>query len=77
MVPELELLRPLRKDTVMVPRRGFVVVRFRAGNKGIWMFHCHVLVHQASGMAMGLHIGSEGGEGHEEVSERAGELCAL
>ncbi|RDW68218.1 hypothetical protein BP5796_08875 [Coleophoma crateriformis] len=47
----------LRKDTVMVPRRGYVILRFRADNPGIWMFHCHLLVHLGSGMAMGIEVG--------------------
>lgn len=41
-----------KKDTVYVPRRGYAVLRWRADNPGIWMFHCHLLWHQTSGMAM-------------------------
>lgn len=51
------LKNPVKKDTVVVPRRGYAVLRFRADNPGIWMFHCHVLWHQASGMAMGIEVG--------------------
>lgn len=54
----LNTLNPVRKDTVSVPRRGHVVIRLWTDNPGIWMLHCHVLVHQASGMAMALHVGS-------------------
>ncbi|TVY24202.1 Oxidoreductase [Lachnellula hyalina] len=54
--PVLNLVNPVKKDTVSVPRRGYVVLRFRADNPGIWMFHCHVLFHQASGMAMGVLV---------------------
>lgn len=50
------LLNPIKRDTFFVPRRGYTVVRFRADNPGIWMFHCHLLWHQASGMAMGFEI---------------------
>ncbi|KEF56330.1 uncharacterized protein A1O9_07911 [Exophiala aquamarina CBS 119918] len=50
---------PIRKDTISVPRRGHVVLRLWTDNPGIWMLHCHVLVHQASGMAMGLQIGGD------------------
>jgi FtsP/CotA-like multicopper oxidase with cupredoxin domain len=32
---------PVKKDTVLVPRRGYAVLRLRADNPGIWMFHCH------------------------------------
>lgn len=52
--PPLNLLNPVKRDTFFVPRRGYTVVRFLADNKGIWMFHCHLLWHQASGMAMGF-----------------------
>ena len=58
----LDLVHPLRKDTVSVPRRGHVVIRFKAGNQGLWMLHCHMLVHLGSGMAMGLHVGPTGDE---------------
>ncbi|QIW99401.1 hypothetical protein AMS68_004919 [Peltaster fructicola] len=48
--------QPLKKDTVAVPRRGYAVLRFRADNPGVWMFHCHVIWHFASGMAMGFDV---------------------
>lgn len=46
----------VRKDTVYVPRRGYAVLRFKADNPGVWAFHCHVLWHEASGMAMAFDI---------------------
>jgi FtsP/CotA-like multicopper oxidase with cupredoxin domain len=46
----------LRRDTVYVPRRGYAVLRFQADNPGIWAFHCHVLWHEASGMAMAFDV---------------------
>lgn len=56
--PELRLDGgAVRKDMVSVPRRGFVVLRFKAGNEGFWMLHCHVLWHMWSGMAMGIQVG--------------------
>lgn len=53
----LNLIDPPMRDTVYVPRRGYVILRFRADNPGIWMFHCHMLWHQASGMALALEVG--------------------
>jgi len=71
--PDLNLVDPLKKDTFNVPRRGYAVLRFRADNPGIWMFHCHVLFHMASGMAMGLQIG--GDEGHTKINSEALDYC--
>lgn len=60
LVPEpnatYDFSKALRKDTVMVPRRGHVVLRVLMDNPGLWMFHCHMLVHQASGMVMGFEV---------------------
>lgn len=53
----LDIDNPPFMDTVYVPRRGYVVLRFLADNPGIWMFHCHILWHQASGMAMAFEVG--------------------
>ena len=50
----------VRKDTFYVPRRGYAVLRFRADNPGLWLFHCHVLWHQASGMAMAFDVREQG-----------------
>ncbi|EFR03577.1 iron transport multicopper oxidase FET3 [Nannizzia gypsea CBS 118893] len=44
--------RAILRDTVHIPARGHAVLRFRADNAGIWLFHCHILWHLASGMAM-------------------------
>jgi len=44
--------RPWR-DTVLVPARSKARVALHADNPGDWMFHCHILEHQAAGM-MGI-----------------------
>jgi hypothetical protein len=46
------LSRAILRDTVEIPTRGHAVLRFRADNPGVWLFHCHILWHLASGMAM-------------------------
>jgi len=38
------------QDTVLVSPREKVEIAFVADNPGDWMFHCHVLEHQAGGM---------------------------
>jgi FtsP/CotA-like multicopper oxidase with cupredoxin domain len=46
--------RPTRyrewQDTVLVSPRERVEIAFVADNPGDWMFHCHVLEHQAGGL---------------------------
>ena len=44
-------------DTVMLDPRERAVVAFVADNPGDWMFHCHVLEHQAGGMMTCLRVG--------------------
>ncbi|GKZ38374.1 hypothetical protein AbraIFM66950_010532 [Aspergillus brasiliensis] len=51
-----DLSRAQLRDTVYIPSRGHAVLRFRADNPGIWLFHCHIIWHQASGMAMLMQI---------------------
>ncbi|KAJ9492202.1 hypothetical protein VN97_g1042 [Penicillium thymicola] len=59
------------RDTVQIPSRGYAVLRFQANNPGVWLFHCHMLWHSATGMAMlidvqgdptGLVAHADGGE---------------
>ncbi|ORX64105.1 hypothetical protein DL89DRAFT_272719 [Linderina pennispora] len=33
---------PLRRDTVFLGPFQYVVIRFRADNPGVWLFHCHM-----------------------------------
>lgn len=41
---------PMRRDTFVVEPSGFFVVRFRADNPGVWLFHCHIEWHIDSGL---------------------------
>ena len=45
----------VRKDTVMVPAGGYVVINFISDNPGYWFLHCHIEVHQLEGMAIIVH----------------------
>ena len=40
--PTLKGNNPTRRDTTMLPAWGWVVVAFKTGNPGAWLFHCHV-----------------------------------
>ncbi|KAL0074534.1 multicopper oxidase [Phycomyces blakesleeanus] len=42
---------PNRRDTVAVPAESFTIIRFRADNPGIWIFHCHIEWHLETGLA--------------------------
>jgi len=44
--------KTIRKDTVIVPAGGYVVIAFRANNPGYWFLHCHIESHQLEGMAV-------------------------
>ena len=41
---------PMRRDTFMANPNGNIVLRFKADNPGIWLFHCHIEWHVASGL---------------------------
>ncbi|KAH3672340.1 hypothetical protein WICMUC_004312 [Wickerhamomyces mucosus] len=43
---------PLIRDTIMVPGRGFVQIRFKANNPGVWFFHCHTEWHAVQGLGL-------------------------
>jgi FtsP/CotA-like multicopper oxidase with cupredoxin domain len=45
-----------RLDTVLLAPNESAEIAFVADNPGDWMFHCHVLEHQASGMAACLRV---------------------
>ena len=47
------------KDTIMVPGGGYVWVRLKADNPGIWFMHCHLSLHVEDGMAVVLASGME------------------
>ena len=58
-VPPLNLVQPPRKDTVVVPPGGYVVVRVVLDNPGWWHLHCHMAHHMESGMSMFVNAAPE------------------
>ncbi|XP_021372420.1 L-ascorbate oxidase-like [Mizuhopecten yessoensis] len=56
-IPGLNLVDPPIKDTVLLPRHGYTVIRMKADNPGFWFFHCHIEIHQITGMALILQVG--------------------
>ena len=45
------------QDTVLMAPRESVEIAFVADNPGDWMFHCHILEHQAAGMMGVIRVG--------------------
>lgn len=41
---------PMKRDTVLVRPNGHIVLRFQSDNPGVWLFHCHIEWHVASGL---------------------------
>lgn len=41
----------MRRDTLVVRPMSNFVIRFRADNPGVWLFHCHIEWHMDSGLA--------------------------
>lgn len=43
---------PPRRDVVLLPAGGYIVIAFKADNPGAWLIHCHIAWHASSGLAM-------------------------
>jgi FtsP/CotA-like multicopper oxidase with cupredoxin domain len=48
------------QDTVLMAPREKVEIAFVADNPGDWMFHCHILEHQAAGMMGVIRVSGKG-----------------
>ncbi|KAI9690550.1 MAG: hypothetical protein M1822_009513 [Bathelium mastoideum] len=68
------LENPLRRDTVTLEAFGWVLVRVRLDNPGMWVLHCHVSWHAEAGLMMQL-LARADVMGGWEVPEDVKELC--
>eukprot|EP01065_Artemidia_motanka_P035079 TRINITY_DN43000_c0_g1_i1.p1 TRINITY_DN43000_c0_g1~~TRINITY_DN43000_c0_g1_i1.p1 ORF type:complete len:749 (+),score=225.39 TRINITY_DN43000_c0_g1_i1:50-2296(+) len=59
--------RAIVADTFTIPYFGFVVLRIRSDNPGIWLVHCHMDYHLTDGMAFALSV--EDDEGRYPVGD--------
>jgi iron transport multicopper oxidase len=41
---------PMRRDVVSVNANSYVVLRYKATNPGVWLFHCHIEWHVEMGL---------------------------
>ena len=48
----LNLVNPPRRDVVLLPGFGHVIIAFKADNPGVWIMHCHIAFHASGGLAM-------------------------
>ena len=49
----------VRKDTVILPAGGYVVIHIISDNPGFWFLHCHIEPHQLEGMALVINEAQE------------------
>ncbi|KAH6671900.1 multicopper oxidase-domain-containing protein [Halenospora varia] len=43
---------PMRRDVLMVNANSYTIIRFKTGNPGIWLLHCHIEWHIEAGLVM-------------------------
>ncbi|MED6194008.1 Laccase-4 [Stylosanthes scabra] len=53
---KFNLVDPVERNTIGVPTGGWVAIRFRADNPGIWFLHCHFEVHTTWGLKMAFLV---------------------
>ncbi|KAM4093836.1 hypothetical protein ACB094_06G149100 [Castanea mollissima] len=58
------LVDPVERNIVAVPTAGWIAIRFKADNLGVWLLHCHLEVHTMWGLKMAVLL--ENGEGPNE-----------
>jgi len=50
----LKLTNPPRRDVVLLPDNGYIVIAFKADNPGAWLVHCHIAFHISEGLGMNI-----------------------
>ncbi|KAJ1426408.1 Multicopper oxidase, type 1 [Sesbania bispinosa] len=58
------LVDPVERNTLSVPNAGWIAIRFRANNPGVWFLHCHLEVHTTWGLKMAFVV--DNGRGPNE-----------
>ncbi|PLB47569.1 hypothetical protein P170DRAFT_476255 [Aspergillus steynii IBT 23096] len=48
---KLNYYNPPRRDVVLLPKNGFIVIAFKTDNPGPWVLHCHIAWHASAGLA--------------------------
>lgn len=66
---------PVKRDTAAVYPGGYLVLRFRADNPGVWLFHCHIEFHVEGGMMITLVEAPEQLQQRESIPQSAIDGC--
>ncbi|KAH6836623.1 Laccase/Diphenol oxidase family protein [Perilla frutescens var. hirtella] len=61
---KFNLVDPVERNTIAVPSGGWVAIRFKADNPGVWFLHCHLEVHTSWGLKMAFVV--DNGKGPNE-----------
>ncbi|KAL2898786.1 Laccase-4 [Bienertia sinuspersici] len=61
---KFNLVDPVERNTIGVPTGGWVALRFRADNPGVWFMHCHLEIHTTWGLKMAFLV--DNGKGPNE-----------
>ncbi|KMT06335.1 hypothetical protein BVRB_7g160170 [Beta vulgaris subsp. vulgaris] len=73
---KFNLVDPIERNTVGVPSGGWVAIRFRADNPGVWFMHCHLEVHTSWGLKMAWIV-SDGNEKNQKLLPPPSDLPTL
>ena len=75
----LKLRNPPRRDVVLLPTNGYVVIAFKADNPGPWLVHCHIAVHVSMGLGMQIMEDQPGAfriwPNNDDAIEEANRVC--
>ncbi|KAJ2596206.1 ferroxidase fet3 [Coemansia sp. RSA 1722] len=66
---------PMRRDTFVVAAHRYIKVRFLADNPGVWLFHCHMDIHFALGLAMTFIEAPGELQRTQKVPEKLRQMC--
>lgn len=66
---------PARRDTWLNAPYGYTVIRFRATNPGIWIFHCHMEWHVDAGLIATLIEAPLKIQEHQKIDPAMAKLC--
>lgn len=44
----------MRRDTFVLRPQGYIVLRFKADNPGLWLLHCHIEWHVDQGLIVSM-----------------------